>query len=60
MKKCKKCGGNVIEIVEKQMSIITPIGHNERPFGSVFVARCSNCLTESSRYTKKEDDWSLF
>ena len=38
--KCKKCGGNVIDIVEKVRTIITPIGHNERPFGSVFVARC--------------------
>ena len=53
--KCKKCGGNVIDILVKQMTIITPIGHNERPFGSVFVARCPNCLTESSRYTKEED-----
>ena len=36
--KCKKCGGNVIDIVEKVRTIITPIGRNERPFGSVFVA----------------------
>ena len=28
--KCKKCGGNVIDIIEKQLSVITPIGQNER------------------------------
>lgn len=54
--KCKNCGGNVIDIIVKQMTIITPIGNNKRPLGSVFIARCPNCLTESSRYTKKEDD----
>lgn len=53
--KCKKCGGNVIDIVEKQMSIITPIGHNERPFGSVFIARCPKCRLESSRYSTEEE-----
>ena len=42
--KCKKCGGNVIDIVEKQISIITPIGQNERPLGSVFIARCPNAV----------------
>lgn len=57
--KCKKCGGNVIDIVEKQMIIITPIGYNGRPFGSVFVARCPNCFAESSIYTKEEDYRSL-
>ena len=55
MKKCKSCGGNVIDIIEKQMSIITPIGQNVRPLGSVFVARCPNCLAESSSYAKEED-----
>ena len=55
MKKCKKCGGNVIDIIEKQLSIITPIGHNERPLGSVFVARCPNCCSESSRYFTEEE-----
>lgn len=53
--KCKNCGGMVIDIVEKQMSIITPIGQNERPLGSVFVARCPNCMAESSRYLTEED-----
>lgn len=53
--KCKSCGGMVIDIIEKQLSIITPIGQNERPFGSVFVARCPNCLAESSRYTEEKD-----
>ena len=53
--KCKKCGGNVIDIVEKQLSIITPIGHNERPFGSVFIARCPKCRSESSRYSTEEE-----
>ena len=53
--KCKKCGGNVIDIVEKQISIITPIGQNERPLGSVFVARCPNCMSESSRYIEEEE-----
>ena len=53
--KCKNCGGNVIDIVEKQLSIITPIGYNERPLGSGFVARCPNCMSESSRYIEEED-----
>lgn len=53
--KCKKCGGNVIDIVEKQMSIITPIGHNERPLGSVFIARCPNFRSESSRYSTENE-----
>lgn len=55
LKKCKNCGGNVIDIVEKVRTIITPIGHNERPFGSVFVARCPNCRSESSRYLTEEE-----
>lgn len=53
--KCKSCGEHVIDIIEKQRSIITPIGHNERPLGSVFTARCPNCLAESSPYTEEED-----
>ena len=53
--KCKKCGGNVIDIVEKQISIITPIGHNKRPLGSVFIARCHKCCSESSRYSTEEE-----
>ena len=53
--KCKKCGGNVIDIIEKQLSIITPIGHNERPFGSVFIARFQKCRSESSRYSTEEE-----
>ena len=53
--KCKKCGGNVIDIIEKQISIITPIGHNERPLGSVFVARYPKCRSESSRYSTEEE-----
>lgn len=39
MKKCKNCGGNVIDIIEKQLSIITLIEQNERPLGSVFITR---------------------
>lgn len=53
--KCKKCSGNVIDIVEKQISIITPIGHNERPLRSVFIARCPKCRPESSRYSTEEE-----
>ena len=53
--KCKKCGGNVIDIIEKKISIVTPIGHNERPMGSVFVARCPKCRSESSRYFTEEE-----
>ena len=53
--KCKKCGGNVIDIIEKQLSIITPIGQNERPLGSGFVAGCPNCMSESSRYIEEEE-----
>lgn len=53
--KCKKCGGNVIDIIEKQISIVTPIGHNERPLGSVFIARCPKCRAESSRYSTEEE-----
>lgn len=53
--KCKKCGGNVIDIIEKQISIVTPIGHNERPLGSVFIARCPKCRSESSRYSDSFD-----
>ena len=53
--KCKKCGGNIIDIIEKQLSVITPIGQNERPLGSVFVTRCPNCMSESSRYIEEED-----
>ena len=53
--KCKKGGGNVIDIVEKQISIITPIGHNERPLGSVFIARRPKCRSESSRYSTEEE-----
>ena len=46
--KCKKCGSNIIDIVEKVRTIITPIG-------SVFVARCPNCRSESSRYLTEEE-----
>ena len=55
IKKCKKCGSNIIDIVEKVRTIITPVEHNERPFGSVFVARCPNCRSESSRYLTEEE-----
>ena len=50
--KCKKCGGNVIDIVEKQMTIITPIGHNERPFGRFLKTVCKKNLVKSC--TNKE------
>lgn len=53
--KCKKCGGNVIDIVEKVRTIITPIGQNERYLGSVFIARCPKCRSESSRYSTEEE-----
>ena len=53
--KCKKCGSNIIDIVEKVRTVITPIGQNERPLGSVFIARCPKCRSESSRYSTEED-----
>lgn len=53
--KCKRCGSKVIDIVEKVRTIITPIGHNERPFGSVFIARCPKCRSESSLYLTEEE-----
>ena len=53
--KCKKCGGNVIDIVEKQISIITPIENNKLYFGSVFIARCPKCRSESSCYSTEEE-----
>lgn len=53
--KCKKCGSNTVDIVEKVRTIVTPIGHNERPLGSVFIARCSKCSSESSRYLTEEE-----
>ena len=52
--KCKKCGSNIIDIIEK-VRIITPIGQNERPLGSVFIARCPKCRSESSRYLTEEE-----
>ena len=53
--KCKKCGSNIIDIVEKVRTIITPIGQNERPLGSVFIARCPKCRSESSRHSTEEE-----
>ena len=53
--KCKKCGSNIIDIVEKVRTIVTPIGQNERYLGSVFIARCQKCRSESSRYSTEEE-----